>query len=368
MSRFKPVELWFKRTFFGLTNPLFRRRRRSLTAFDPLAVRRVLFIRPERIGDMVVSLPAFQGLRNRFPHVHLALLASPRSMSLVEHDPRLDAVYVYRKNLSDIGTLRRIRAQKYNVVIDMIHGDSVTALVYSQLAAPGAFRFGVGKAEHADFYDFNGMPEDVNTEHIVDVTLRLLAPFGIAPDEVNGFVAPYLRNGATERARQFVSSFRKDEARPLLGVNLSAGRPNRVWPTEKFSTLVRRLLDSDLKPYIIVTMDPNERGRGEEVVQGLAASVALVPPGLDLIDVSAIVSKLDLLITPDTSLVHIARSFGVSVVGLYNGAMRNLYLWQPYRQPEGVVVSPHPDLITDITVDQVFDRVRKQLASERQRI
>ena len=367
MGRFKPVELWFKRMFFGACRPFFRRGGRSLNTFDPSTVRKVLFIRPERIGDMVVSLPAFQALRARFPQMHLALLTSPRSVNIVRNDPRLDAVYLYRKNLSDISVLRCIRAAKYDVVIDMIHNDSVTALVYSQLAAPGAFRFGVGKKQHAEFYDYNARAEDVNKEHIIDVTLRLLVPFGIEENETNGFAPPHLRDDSIVEAAKFLSGLRKDHARPLVGVNLSAGQPNRIWPTEKFAELVRRLIDSETKPYVVVTFDPADRPRGEQVVAGLPDSAALVPSGLDLIDVSAIISKLDLLITPDTSLVHIARSFLVPVVGLYNGAYRNLYLWQPYRQVEGVVVSPHIDLIADITVDEVFDRATGLVQRERQR-
>lgn len=364
---FKPVELWFKRQFFRATRPFFRRGRTSLAGFDPSTVRKVLFIRPERIGDMVVSLPAFEAVRLRFPKAQLALLASPRSVNLVEGDPRLDTVYVYHKNLSDIPVLRRIRAERYDVVLDMIHGDSVTSLVYSQLAAPKALSLGVGKVRHADFYDFNAIPGDVRREHIVDATLRALAPLGIKPEECNGFVAPYLKPEAVKRAQSFVESVRRDPTRPLFGVNLSAGQPNRIWPTEKFATLVRRLLKIELRPYVIVTMDPRDRARGEEVTSGLSEDVALVPKSLDLIDVSAIIAQLDLLITPDTSLVHIARSFRVPVVGLYNGAYRNLYLWQPYRQPEGVVVSPHIDLIADITVDQVVERVTSVVATERQR-
>jgi len=366
-NHFKPAELWFKRQFFRATRPLLRRGRTWPVDFDPSNVGKVLFIRPERIGDMVVSLPAFEAVRRRFPKARLALLASPRSVNMVEGDPRLDAVYVYRKNLSDIPVLRRIRAERYDVVLDMIHGDSVTALVYSQLAAPKALRLGVGKVRHAEFYDFNAVPGDVNREHIVDATLRVLAPLGIEPEQCNGFVAPYLKPEAAGRAQSFVESVRRDPARPLFGVNLSAGQTNRIWPTEKFTALVRRLVANVLRPYVIVTTDPRDRARGEEVTAGRAGDVALVPDGLDLIDVSAIIARLDLLITPDTSLVHIARSFRVPVVGLYNGAYRNLYLWQPYRQPEGVVASPHVDLIADITVDQVMERVLSVMATERQR-
>ncbi len=65
--------------------------------------------------------------------------------------------------------------------------------------------------------------------------------------------------------------------------------------------------------------------------------------------------RLDLMITPDTSIVHIARAFDVPVVGLYSKFMKNFMLWRPYDQEIGAVVSANDGNIFDITVEQVFD-------------
>ena len=91
------------------------------------------------------------------------------------------------------------------------------------------------------------------------------------------------------------------------------------------------------------------------LVKMLGDRVVNVPEGLSLVDASALLGKMDLLISPDTSLVHIARSFRVPVVGLYSRFMYNFMLWRPYMQEEGAVVSGNEHNIHDITVDQVYD-------------
>jgi ADP-heptose:LPS heptosyltransferase len=91
--------------------------------------------------------------------------------------------------------------------------------------------------------------------------------------------------------------------------------------------------------------------------------VVLVPDGLTLLEVSALISRLQLLISPDTSLIHIGRSFRVPVVGLYNRAGKNFRRWQPYRQLDGAVVGQHIDNLLDITPDQVMERVLHVLAA-----
>ena len=65
------------------------------------------------------------------------------------------------------------------------------------------------------------------------------------------------------------------------------------------------------------------------------------------------------MITPDTSLVHIARSFKVPVIGLYSRFMKNFMLWRPYDQEVGSAVSGNDDNIHDITVDKVFENFKK---------
>ena len=52
--------------------------------------------------------------------------------------------------------------------------------------------------------------------------------------------------------------------------------------------------------------------------------------------------------------MHIARAFKVPVVGLYPKYMRNFHLWQPYRQPDGAVVSENKWDIFAITPEDVF--------------
>jgi ADP-heptose:LPS heptosyltransferase len=91
------------------------------------------------------------------------------------------------------------------------------------------------------------------------------------------------------------------------------------------------------------------------------SNVHLVPPGMSLMDASALLSRLDVLVTPDTSLVHIGRSFKVPVVALYSSYPKNINRWKPYGQEVGPVISKHIDNIYDITVDQIMSVYRQIL-------
>jgi len=353
----KRLEHWIKAAVFRLCQVFLKRGRPHDGPIDTTQVKRVLFLRPEKIGDMVISLPIFDALRQNHPHIGISILASPRSLSLVKDDPRFDKVFVYRKRLiRDIRELLAIRREKFDIVLDMIDDDSVTTLFYSQLASPWGMRIGIGKSRHADFYDYNHDHADGVGGHIVDNTMKLLEPFGIHAPATKPS-PPFVSEATIEKVARWLTES-APAGLPLIGVNLSAGRPNRIWPPERSQTLCEMLLDeTDLRLVIIVA--PNDRPRGRELVSCLNNRAVLVPPGLGLLEVSALIARLDLLISPDTSLIHIARSFDIPVVGLYSRATKNFKRWRPYQQDDGAVVGKHLDNIYDITVEQVFERCRQ---------
>ncbi len=356
LDRLKPLEHWFKGTVFSLTRLLLRRKSRDFQPLDGSALKKVLFLRPEKIGDMAISLPVFDGLKKHYPHIAISILGSPRNEALIRHDPRFARVFMYRKNIwRDVAEVIRIRKERFDCVVDMIGDDSVTALYLSQLCAPGRPRIGVGKVKFREFYDFNYDSRMGNTGHIIQNTLRLLDAFGIDSQTVSCYATPHIPPDADRRAAQFVQSLGGNNAdSPLIGYNLSAGSKTRLWGLENATTLLNRIRAHSPRCRILLISVKADRAQSETLASQVAGS-AQVPPGLSLIEVSAILARLDLLISPDTSLVHIARSFHVPVVGLYSRFMKNFLLWKPFGQEVGAVVSGNDGNIHDITVDQVFD-------------
>ncbi|MCP4684283.1 MAG: glycosyltransferase family 9 protein [bacterium] len=362
VGKLKPLEHKFKSFFFWLCRGLLKKGRPGFDKLDAHRTHRVLFLRPEKIGDMVISFPVFDALVNEYPHIKISLLGSPRNFSIVRDDPRFEKVFLYRKNLSDFRTLKAIRQEKYDCVLDMINDDSATTLFLSQLAAPGSPRIGIGKRKFAEFYDSNYAHADGIGRHIIHNTLKLLVPFGINGDEVNHYAPPYVVPEEMAKVDEFIAG-RLGET--LIGFNLSAGKPNRIWSDERAEQTCRELMTRSEGVRIILITAPSDRTRGEKLQEALEGRVSLVPAGKSLTWVSGLISRLTLLISPDTSLIHIARSYRVPVVGLYSLAPKNFRRWRPFEQPDGAVVSGHEDDIYDITADQITTRAIEILKREK---
>ena len=369
MDKLKPLEHRIKAGFFRLFRSWLKRGQADFRPLDGTKLKKVLFLRPEKIGDMVISFPVFDGLHERYPHIRISILGSPRNLAIIKNDPRFDRIFLYTKKVfKDIRTIMAMRREKYDCVVDMICDDSVTALFLSQMCAPGKPRIGVGKVKYRDYYDFNYDHRMGNTGHIIENTLKLLEAFGIDSDRVSGYAAPYIDAAADRKAGDFIDSIANgDSSAVMVGYNLSAGSPTRVWAREKSVELVRRLIDSDPSFRVILFTTPAERDRGQRILERFPTNVHLVPDDLNLMEAAAVLKRFDILISPDTSMVHIARAFRVDVVGLYSRFMKNFLLWKPYDQEVGSVVSGNDDNIHDITPEAVFD-VFQQVLSRRKAV
>ncbi len=364
MDALKPLEHKFKAMVFNLFKLFFKRGQNEFSPIDGNKLEKVLFLRPEKLGDMVISFPVFDGLKRHFPHIKIAILGSPRNRAIIENDKRFSQIYMYLKNpIKDFKTLRKMRNEKYDCVVDMIGDDSVTALFLSQLSAPGKPRIGIGKTKHKMYYDYNYLYRTDNKNHIIENTLKILDAFGIDSAKESGYAEPYLSKQEIEFAETTVQSLKKTPDTKIIGYNLSAGAPTRIWAKEKSIELLKQIQEYNNDYRILLFTTPDERERAESLQSAVSSDVHIIPENLNLTSVAALIKYLDVLITPDTSLVHIARSFNVPVIGFYSKFMKNFMLWRPYDQEIGAVVSSNDDNIFDITVKQVMDTFKALVES-----
>jgi ADP-heptose:LPS heptosyltransferase len=357
VDRFKPIEHGFKAAFFKAFSPMLRKNGGQFRPLNGEKIAKVLFLRPERIGDMAVSFPVFDGLKQRYPNIAISILGSPKNYPLIKHDPRFDRVFLYTKNiLKDLQTLRAIRRCRFDCVIDMICDDSVTALFLSQLCAPGKPRIGVGKTKFREYYDFNYDSVQGDTGHIIDNTLKLLEAFGIDSTRVSGYAPPHIDADSARVAEEFLARLNGGSSSTFtVGYNLSAGHPSRVWPAGKSAQLIQRIIEHDSRNRVILFATPAEREAAVTLAARFGDQAVPVPENLSLIGASALIGLLDVMITPDTSLAHIARSLKTPVVGFYTRFTKNFLLWKPYDQEIGAVVSDSDHNIHGISIDKAFE-------------
>jgi ADP-heptose:LPS heptosyltransferase len=294
--------------------------RRSVPAIELEHVREILVLRLDRIGDLVMSLPALNDLRAAFPQARIRLAVGAWSEPLARSAP-VDEVLVWSApwvGRPSEGALslralfaraRALRAAPPDLTIDL-QGDVRAALL---LWLTGA-RVRVGYA--------NTGGGSLLT-HVVplDETVSFVEQNRRAVDTVAGTRAATshdpLRAEERAGARQILAAHGVPlDARPLIGLHPSGGRLIKQWPIARWAEIARRLQE-DHGATVVVTGSAADRPLFDALAQALSRPPVDLTGRLGLRETLAALSAFDLFLSPDTGPMHMAAAVGTPSVSVF---------------------------------------------------
>ncbi|MEX2190673.1 MAG: glycosyltransferase family 9 protein [Bacteroidota bacterium] len=352
----KKIERWIRRALLSSLRWLARSRKPFPVTAD-IDSSKILFIRQDRIGDVLISTPLFTSLRNHFPHVILDVLLSTNNHFVLDNSRLIRKRWIYTKRLfSSWKSLMGIRRERYDFVVDLMDNPSATSTVIMLLSG-GKRTVGLQK-ENAYACDIVVPLKSRKEIHIVDRIAQLLTVFGIDPDRET----LRIQYDASESSVNDVSDILKEkglEFAPLIGLNISAGSETRFWGIENYRSLLDVLRAEYPGVTVVMLSKPSDAGRTKEIIVG--KSGVITAPETTFDGFAAWIKRLSLLVTPDTSAVHLAAAFYVPSVVLYVQSNPELRIWEPYNAVSEALISPLDDLKT-ISVDQVRMAVQRVAA------
>ncbi len=364
MSLIKTLEHIFKNLLDFLFVFLLKAGRPFAAPLKVENVEKILCLRHDKLGDMITTIPALHALKMKFPRIVIEVVASRRNAEILIRDPLVDKVHIYKKNiLFDWPMIRRLKKEKFDVIFDSLSYDSTTALLLCKLINNNSVLAAGRKLEHRRYYDYCELYQPEGEDHNIDNSFLIFNLFGINPETVDPFQPLFIPEDSIKKAAEFFDQL-TDGEKSSIGINISVGSPSRTLSLEKYVNIINSLGDKYPQYKFIIFCTMEHRSSAKNLLSNLKTDGYLIPENLSLLDVSAIMSKLDFLISPDTSLIHIARLMKIPVVGLYSGHRRNFNFWRPYRQEYGAVIAENVDNLFDIEPQQVveeFDRLFKSV-------
>jgi ADP-heptose:LPS heptosyltransferase len=356
----KRIELWFRRLLIQSLGRLFQRKNPLQSNID-FNTCKFLFIRQDRIGDVLISTPLFEVLKKHYPHAVVDVLLSESNYFVLENDPMIRTRWMYKKKIGRIISLiRAMRKECYDFAIDLMDNPSTTSTVLC-LLINAKWNVGIDK-ENRFVYDIIVPMLSRRETHIIDRISQLLIPFHIDP-RAEKFAVRYSTSFESE---EFVNLFlRKNNifSRPIIGVNISAGGNVRFWGIENFKRLLNHLRNMYPEFMSLLLYQPSDERRAQMIAESYQ-SVILSPVTSSFDQFAAFVKRLSFLVTPDTAAVHLASAFKVRTVVLYVQSNKALRIWEPYGTDYECIVTDVDDL-SMIPVTQVQDALGKLIRRSR---
>lgn len=306
----KRAGLALRRALLQAVRPLLRGSRKPTAA--PADGGRILFLRGDRIGDMVLSIPALRAIKRQFPRSRLTVLASRANRGVLSAEPAVDAVLVGedrpgRHPLRLLSRVRALRRERFDLAIDPLIGSDVLSAALA-LASGAPLRVGFGGAGRELFFNRPVAPPE-NGRHVVDATLDLLAAVGIGAAERTPRIRPSA--GALAWARRWVTVHAEGDL-TLIGLHPGAHYPSQRWPAEHYARLIDALRRERLGLPVLIG------GPGDAaVIHTIAASARrgfAVHVGDDLERSFALIAQMALLVCNNSGPLHAAAALGVPTV------------------------------------------------------
>lgn len=304
----------------------------------------ILLIRLRLIGDVVFTTPILRALRREYPDARLAYVVEPKAAPIVAENPHLDDVIVASRPdapgrlAADLRLARRLRAARYDLVLDL-HGGPRSALLAWASGAPR--RIGYTVTGRTWMYTERVQRDrSLRPRHSVVNQWDLLTPLGFAaPDpERDATEMPASPAAVRSVAAKLAAAGVDPAGGQIIVLHVSAGNPFRRWPAASFVALVTSLIRTDPDRRIVVVSGPSERTAARQI--GEQARIALGPGArgivdeleFDLVELRALMDAAVLFIGGDSGPLHVAGTTNVPIVGLYGPTLAARSApWRPAR-------------------------------------
>jgi len=301
--------------------------------------RRILCVRLDSLGDVLMCTPAMRALRQAVPGRHLTLLGSPSGLAAAPYVPEVDEVIEYRApwmkgnadqpRLADLALVESLAARAFDA--------AVVFTTYTQSALPAALLCHLAgiplRLAHSRenpyglLSDWVPEPEPASmVRHEVQRQLELVKRVGCRPHDLGlSFVLGQADLSAAETRLRDIGV---DPCRPWLLLHPGASAPSRRYPARHWARAIA-LLAAALPVPLVLAGSANEVLLVEAIRAQCGVETHSLAGRLTLGELGAAMRLAALAVTNNSGPAHIAAAVGTPVVDLY--ALTN-----PQHTPWGV--------------------------------
>lgn len=307
--------------------------------------RRVLIVRPSALGDVARTVPALVTLRRALPNAHIDWLVHEAYVDVIRHHPALDGAVLFPRNrFSKLhqnpriareawAWARRLRAQRYDLVIDL-QGLFRSGL-FTWLTGAGR-RVGYANARECAWLGYNHRYRIDRQVHTVDRMLSLLEAEGLVAAHDMGL---HLGPDDLQWLKDFLevhggSTFRYACVAP------TARWKCKCWPIEYYQQIAQKLLETGLAgEKLVILAAPGERDQVRPIIDALGQTGRVIFPRTTVGQMMALLSRASLLVCNDSAALHIAVGFDRPIACVFGPTDPRLV--GPYRRGDSIIQPGH---------------------------
>ncbi len=340
---------------------------------------KILVIRLSSLGDVLMTIPAVQAIRNTYRESHISWLVEGSVGQFLSYQSFIDNVIEFpRKTITSAFKnnalrgiqetnkfIKKLRETKYDLIVDF-HG-IIKSAMFSTLAKSRK-KIGFGRT-YAKEYSHLFYDETVSSNqmriHKVErnmlIARRLWA---------NGNV-PRVSLTVPDSFHVYIDDFfsRSGLSSPVFAVNpfSSSGSSFKRWSLERYHEIITRI-QKNMGAQVLILWGPGEKNEAEQL-QRMGDNTAVLSCPTNIPQLFALLRKIDMYIGGDTGVMHLAALAGCPMVSIFGPT--DVSINAPYSENCSLLRKDLPcspcknkdcrerKCLSEVTVEEVFEAIQK---------
>ncbi|MDD3375481.1 MAG: glycosyltransferase family 9 protein [Candidatus Omnitrophica bacterium] len=280
----------------------------------------ILVVRTDRIGDVVLTTPAIQALREAFPNARISILVTSQTRAIVDSNPYLDEVIVYDSKGKDRGFFRfwslvfKLMKKHFDLAINYHIKNRTNALLFHACipCRAGFENIKLG------FLLNHTIPDSriQGIKHESEYCLDILKSLGINIEKKYPLHVSIQKESEEWVEKLFLENniLLKDK---VVAVHPGASCISRRWSPKRFSQVIDQIAAKHKTKIILIGSDDNQR-IAREVIIGTSTPVVDLTGKTSLSQLISLLKRCCLLISNDSGPGHLAAGVGTPVVSIFS--------------------------------------------------
>jgi heptosyltransferase-2 len=295
---------------------------------------KVVIIRTDRIGEVLLASVSINSVRKRFPNAKISFITSEYSRPLLENRDDLDKLMVF-DNYNGKPVLKSALA--LSKILKKERFDMAIVLNPHKILHLGCLLAGIPVRIGFDRkwgFTLNRKMKDLRHEgkkHEVEYTLELMN--FIESDDERIMPRLDMDKAFEEKIRGLFDEQGYDMTKPYIALHAGSSNPVKIWPSFKYAELINMITGStDINCVLLGT--EKEKNITSAIIDAVDVNVLDLTGKLDLGELTCVLGASALFIGNDTGPTHMAAALRVPVISIFRNtaAGSNPARWRPYTE------------------------------------
>jgi predicted lipopolysaccharide heptosyltransferase III len=294
---------------------------------------KILLLQLKRIGDLILTTPAFAALRESFPRAQLTLVVSKECADLLPAISNVDRFLIARRSLRDLALFFSVAGRRFDYCVDFTRNDRSASLALLSGARRRIVSYRVreqSKPRARAYTDF--VRVRLRDLHTIDYNLTLLEPLG----DRRAFSALHL--DVPQMAYEKADALRHNWkiTRPYIILHPGSARKEKLWEPSRWAEVIDWLGRNNSVDLVLTSgSSPDEQAHIAAIKNKTQQHIIDLSGKTDLLTLAALIGQARLLVTVDSAPVHLAAATRTPQVILFGPT--NPFHWRPRESPAVVL-------------------------------